>query len=216
MTPQSFFTQLSEPLQDLVVVQEPIEIAPTTTQDAVRSILNNIGEDPDRDGLLKTPDRFARMIDEITSGYRTDPVKLINGALFDVDYDEMVLVKDIEFFSLCEHHLLPFYGRAHVAYIPNGKVIGLSKIPRIVDMYSRRLQVQERMTTQIANFVQETLNPQGVAVVVNGAHLCAQMRGVKKSETNMTTIKMLGKFKEDQSLRNEFLAHIARKEHRED
>jgi GTP cyclohydrolase I len=150
------------------------------------------------------------MFSEITAGYHMDPIDLINGALFEVDYDEMVLVKDIEFYSMCEHHMLPFYGRAHVAYIPRGKVIGLSKIPRMVEMYARRLQVQERMTAQIADLLQEVLNPQGVAVVVEGAHMCAMMRGVKKAEANMTTRKMLGAFKEDQVLRSEFLSHISK------
>ncbi len=135
-------------------------------ESAVREILFHIGEDPEREGLEKTPDRVARMYDELTAGYRTDPIKLINGAVFDVDYDEMVVVKDIEFYSMCEHHMLPFFGRAHVAYIPDGKVIGLSKIPRIVDMFARRLQVQERMTSQIADFLDEVLHAKGVAVVV--------------------------------------------------
>jgi GTP cyclohydrolase I len=135
---------------------------------AIRSILVEIGEDPARDGLVKTPERVARMYQEVAAGYQTDPVELINGALFEVDYGEMVLVKDIEFYSLCEHHMLPFFGRAHVAYIPIGKVIGLSKIPRIVEMFARRLQVQERLTIQIANLIQEALNPQGVAVLVEG------------------------------------------------
>ena len=147
---------------------------------AVHGILSNIGEDPGREGLLKTPDRIARMYDELMAGYTIDPVKMINGALFTVDYDEMVIVKDIEFYSMCEHHMLPFYGRAHVAYIPDGKVIGLSKIPRIVDMFARRLQVQERMTKQIAEFIKETLQPKGVAVVVDGVHMCSMMAGCKK------------------------------------
>jgi len=140
---------------------------------------------------------------------------LINGALFDVDYDEMVLVKDIEYYSLCEHHLLPFFGRAHVAYIPNGRVIGLSKIPRVVDMYARRLQVQERMTSEIARFLMDTLDARGVAVVVEGSHMCAMMRGVKKPETNMTTSAFLGAFKEDRSLRQEFLDQVNRAYHRD-
>ncbi|MDR3562806.1 MAG: GTP cyclohydrolase I FolE [Negativicutes bacterium] len=177
---------------------------------AVNQILLEIGEDPQREGLLNTPERVARMYAEVTEGYRTDPIKLVNGALFDVDYSDMVLVKDIEFYSMCEHHMLPFFGHAHVAYIPNGKVIGLSKIPRIVEMYARRLQVQERMTSQIADFLQEVLNPKGVAVVVEGSHMCAMMRGVKKSEANMTTRRMLGTFKEDAALRAEFMAMIAK------
>ncbi len=180
-------------------------------QAAVREILLAIGEDPDREGLVNTPDRVARMYDELLVGYRTDPVKLINGALFNVDYDEMVVVKDIEFYSLCEHHLLPFFGHAHVAYIPNGKVIGLSKIPRIVDMFARRLQVQERMTKQIADFIQEVLQPQGVAVVIEGAHMCSMMRGVKKSQATMTTSTMLGVFRDNPKTRAEFLEHIGRR-----
>jgi GTP cyclohydrolase I len=150
------------------------------------------------------------MFAEITAGYTIDPVKLVNEALFDVDYSEMVLVKDIEFYSMCEHHMLPFFGHAHVAYIPNGKVIGLSKIPRIVEMYSRRLQVQERMTTQIANFLEELLHPKGVAVFVEGSHMCAMMRGVKKAEANMASRTMLGAFKEDAALRSEFMAMISK------
>jgi len=188
---------------------EPGEIEKSNIEFAVDSILRNIGEDPEREGLLKTPNRVARMFDELTAGYHIDPVALINGAIFSVDYDEMVVVKDIDFHSLCEHHMLPFYGRAHVAYIPNGKVVGLSKIPRIVEMFARRLQIQEQMTSQIANFIQETLEPSGVAVVVEGAHMCAMMRGVKKANTKMTTSKMLGAFRENDKLRAEFLAHIA-------
>jgi GTP cyclohydrolase I len=177
---------------------------------AVKEILFHIGEDPDREGLEKTPDRVARMYDELTAGYRTDPIKLINGAVFDVDYDEMVVVKDIEFYSMCEHHMLPFFGRAHVAYIPDGKVIGLSKIPRIVEMFARRLQVQERMTTQIAEFLDEVLHPKGVAVVVEGAHMCSMMRGVKKAEASMTTSTWMGKFKKKRKKRREFLDHVGR------
>jgi GTP cyclohydrolase I len=195
-------------MPEIVVADEP-PVNGALVQSAVNSILQGIGEDPNRQGLLKTPDRVARMYSELTAGYYTDPVKLINGAIFDVDYNEMVLVKDIEFHSLCEHHMLPFYGRAHVAYIPDGKVIGLSKIPRIVEMFARRLQVQERMTTEIANFLDGRLNPQGVAVVVEGAHMCAMMRGVKKSQVNMTTNVFLGAYKDDPQLRSEFLSHLA-------
>ena len=175
---------------------------------AVHSILSNIGENPAREGLINTPNRVARMYQELTSGYHIDVEKMINGAVFSVDYDEMVVVKDIDFYSMCEHHMLPFYGKAHVAYIPDGKVIGLSKIPRIVEMFARRLQIQEQMTSQIANFIQETLNPQGVAVVVEGAHMCAMMRGVKKDNTKMVTSKMLGCFKESEKTRAEFMSHI--------
>lgn len=179
-------------------------------EDAVGQILQAIGEDPARQGLLRTPLRVAKAYAELTAGYATDPELLINNAVFDVAYDEMVLVKNIDYFSLCEHHLLPFYGKAHVAYIPNGKVIGLSKIPRIVEMFARRLQVQERMTQQIADFLQETLHPQGVAVVVEGQHMCAAMRGVKKANARMTTSAMLGSFKNNPQTRGEFLDHIAR------
>ena len=175
---------------------------------AVFELLENIGEDPNRQGLQGTPDRVARMYDELTAGYHTDPVKLVNGALFDVDYNEMVVVKDIEFYSMCEHHMLPFYGRVHVAYIPNGKVIGLSKIPRIVEMFARRLQVQERLTTQIAEFLEQVVHPLGVAVVVEGAHMCSIMRGVKKAEASMVTSAMLGEFKTDPDTRKEFMGHI--------
>ncbi len=202
-------TKVIQPLQNFVLAEERDQDQ-AIIDTAVRDILHAIGEDPDRQGLVKTPNRVARMFGELTSGYTTDPVKLVNGALFDVDYAEMVVVKDIEFYSLCEHHMLPFFGRAHVAYIPNGKVIGLSKIPRVVEMYARRLQVQERMTSEIAGFLQKVLDPKGVAVVVEGSHMCAMMRGVKKSETNMTTSTYLGDYKTDQNLRNEFLAHIAR------
>jgi GTP cyclohydrolase I len=180
----------------------------TAIKSAVQGILSNIGEDPEREGLLNTPDRIARMYDELTAGYSIDPVKMINGALFTVDYDEMVVVKDIEFYSLCEHHMLPFYGRAHVAYIPDGKVIGLSKIPRIVDMFARRLQVQERMTKQIAEFIKETIQPRGVAVVVDGVHMCSMMRGVKKASASMVTSTVLDAFRNNPKTRAEFMNHI--------
>ena len=175
---------------------------------SVRHILTNVGEDPDRQGLQGTPDRIARMYDEVLGGYSVDLDKLVNGALFDVAYDEMIVVKDIEFYSMCEHHMLPFFGRAHVAYIPSDKVIGLSKIPRIVEMFARRLQVQERMTRQIADTIDEILNPQGVAVVIEGSHMCSMMRGVKKQEASMVTSAMLGCFKENDKTRNELLSHL--------
>jgi len=176
---------------------------------SVRNILYAIGEDPERQGLLKTPERVSRMYDEITAGYRTDPIKLVNGAIFDVEYNEMVVVRDIEFYSLCEHHMLPFFGRVHVAYLPENQVIGLSKIPRIVEMYARRLQVQERMTSEIANFLNEVIRPRGVAVLVEGAHMCAMMRGVKKAEASMSTSAYLGEFKTDRQLKDDFLKQIA-------
>lgn len=180
----------------------------TKIESAVRTILANIGEDPNREGLLKTPDRVTRMYKELTSGYYIDPVKMLNGALFSVDYDEMVVVKDIEFHSMCEHHMLPFSGKAHIAYIPKGKVVGLSKIPRIVEMFARRLQVQERMTVQIAEFIEEVLQPQGVAVVIEGVHMCMVMRGVKKANASMTTSAMRGCFRNSDKTRAEFMGHI--------
>lgn len=180
-------------------------------EEAVRDILHHVGEDPDRQGLERTPNRIARMYDELLAGYHVDPVALVNEALFDVEYDEMIVVKDIEFFSMCEHHMLPFYGRAHVAYIPSEKVIGLSKIPRIVEMYARRLQVQERMTQEIAELLMEVLEPQGVGVVVEGAHMCSMMRGVKKEQARMVTSAMLGIFKTNSKTRNEFMEHLRRK-----
>jgi len=173
-------------------------------------LLKAVGEDPDREGLRNTPDRVARMYTELLSGYNADPAKIINGALFNINYDEMVLVRDIEFYSLCEHHMLPFIGRAHVAYLPAGKVIGLSKIPRIVDMYARRLQIQERMTRQIADLLQTTLQPQGVAVVIEGMHLCSMMRGVKKHDARMTTSATHGAFRANLATRQEFLDNISR------
>jgi GTP cyclohydrolase I len=181
-----------------------------TIRKAVLDVIKAVGEDPDREGLINTPDRVSRMYAELLSGYSADPEKIINGALFNVDYDEMVLVRDIEFYSLCEHHMLPFLGRAHVAYLPKGKVIGLSKIPRIVDMYARRLQVQERMTRQIADVIQNTLEPYGVAVVVEAVHMCSMMRGVKKHDARMTTSAMHGAFRANLATRQEFLDNISR------
>jgi GTP cyclohydrolase I len=177
---------------------------------AVRQILLEIGEDPDRQGLVGTPERVHRMYTELTAGYHVDPDRLINGAIFDVDYSEMVVVKDIPFYSLCEHHLLPFFGSAAVAYIPRGKVIGLSKIPRIVETYARRLQVQERLTQQIADFLMERLAPLGVGVVLEATHLCAVMRGVRKPGTIMTTSAVLGLFRSRDRTRAEFFAHLER------
>ena len=177
---------------------------------AVQQLLLAVGEDPTRQGLRETPDRVARMYAELLDGYRVDPIALVNGAVFDETYDEMVIVRDIEFYSLCEHHLLPFLGRAHVAYFPRGKVIGLSKVPRIVDMFARRLQVQERMTRQIAEFIDNLLNPYGVAVVIEGLHLCATMRGVKKHDARMTTSAMFGAFRKNIATRQEFFENISR------
>ena len=177
---------------------------------AVRTLLEEMGEDPERPGLLRTPERVSRMYQELTSGYRADPDALINGACYEVDYDEMVVVRDIEFYSLCEHHLLPFFGRVHVGYLPRGTVIGLSKIPRIVEMYAKRLQLQERMTTEVAEFLMERLNSKGVGCVVEASHLCTMMRGVKKEEARMVTSSMLGTFRRDGRTRNEFLRLIGK------
>jgi GTP cyclohydrolase I len=173
--------------------------------DHIHSILKELGEDPSRDGLMKTPERVDRSLRYLTSGYQKNADELLNGALFDVAYDEMVIVKDIEVFSLCEHHLLPFFGKCHVAYIPNGKVIGLSKIPRLVDMFARRLQVQERLTMQVAETINEKIHPKGVAVVIEAQHLCMIMRGVEKQNSIAVTSSMLGAFKDDQNTRGEFL-----------
>jgi GTP cyclohydrolase I len=171
----------------------------------IRTILTEIGEDPSRDGLLNTPKRVDQALRFLTSGYRMNADDLLNRALFDVAYDEMVIVRDIELFSLCEHHLLPFFGKCHVAYIPNGRIIGLSKIPRLVDMYARRLQVQERLTMQIAETIEKKIKPRGVAVVIEAQHLCMIMRGVEKQNSVAVTSSMLGAFKDNQNTRNEFL-----------
>ncbi|NOZ05523.1 MAG: GTP cyclohydrolase I FolE [Chloroflexi bacterium] len=184
--------------------------ANSLVQRAVRQILSNIGEDANRSGLRRTPERVAAMYNELTRGYQVDPIAMVNDAIFEISYDEMVLVCEIDFYSLCEHHLLPFFGKAHVAYLPRGRVIGLSKIPRIVEMYARRLQVQERMTVQIADFLQEVLDPQGVGVVVEATHMCMAMRGVEKPNSRMITTALKGRFKSDPRTRSEFLAHIDR------
>jgi GTP cyclohydrolase IA len=173
--------------------------------DQIRTILAEIGEDPSRDGLVNTPKRVDQALRFLTSGYRMNADDLLNRALFDVAYDEMVIVRDIELFSLCEHHLLPFFGKCHVAYIPNGRIIGLSKIPRLVDMYARRLQVQERLTMQIAETIDRKIKPRGVAVVIEAQHLCMIMRGVEKQNSVAVTSSMFGAFKDNQNTRNEFL-----------
>jgi len=179
-------------------------------ESSVENILEAIGEDKGREGLVKTPDRVARAYQEMLDGYRTDPIKLVNKALFSVEYDDMIIVRDIELYSMCEHHMLPFIGRAHVAYLPKDKVIGLSKIPRIVDMFSHRLQVQERLTRQIADFLNILLKPRGVAVVIEAVHMCAMLRGVKKHDARMTTSSMLGAFRNRDATRMEFLDNISR------
>jgi len=175
---------------------------------AYLEVIENIGEDPDRDGLKRTPERMAKAIRFLTKGYEEDPAQLLRGALFEVDYDEMVIVKDIEMFSLCEHHMLPFFGKVHVAYLPKGKVIGLSKIPRLVDMFARRLQVQERLTKQIAEAIKDAIDPIGVGVVIEARHLCMMMRGVEKQHSATVTSSMLGAFRNEQETREEFLSLI--------
>jgi GTP cyclohydrolase I len=187
-----------------------VGVARPEIETAVRKLLEAFGEDVDREGLENTPGRVARMYDELLAGYHVDPHALVNEALFDVEYNQMVIVRDVEFYSLCEHHMLPFLGRVHVAYCPAGKVIGLSKIPRVVDLFARRLQVQERMTQQIAEFLEAALHPHGVAVVVEGWHLCATMRGVKKAHAVMVTSALTGSFKDNDATRREFFDHLAR------
>jgi GTP cyclohydrolase I len=190
---------------------EPVSITSASFADLVREQLVRLGEDPEREGLLRTPERVEQALRYLTKGYETDADKILKGALFTVEYDEMVIVKDIEMFSLCEHHLLPFFGKVHVAYIPNGKVIGLSKIPRLIDAFSRRLQVQERLTTQIAECIQNAIHPQGVGVVIEARHLCMMMRGVEKQHSSAMTSSMLGSFRNEESTRQEFLSLLRQK-----
>ncbi len=175
---------------------------------AVTTILEAVGEDPQREGLLNTPGRVARAYDELLIGYKIDPLTMLNNALFDVTYSEMVVVTDIDFYSMCEHHMLPFFGKVHVAYIPDRKVIGLSKIPRVVEVFARRLQIQERMTRQIADVIDELVNPLGVAVVVDGLHMCLAMRGAKKANARMRTSALLGTFIDNPKTRAEFMDHV--------
>ncbi|MCU1227074.1 MAG: cyclohydrolase FolE [Edaphobacter sp.] len=191
---------------------EPVSetLSSVSTQELYRELLTRIGEDPTRDGLLRTPERMEKSMAFLTRGYAMDVTTVLHDALFDVDYDEMVIVKDIEFFSMCEHHLLPFFGKAHIAYVPNGKVIGLSKIPRLVDVFSRRLQVQERLTRQVGDAITEAINPQGVAVILEAQHLCMMMRGVEKQHSSTVTSAMLGVFKTQLQTRNEFLSLVRR------
>ncbi len=192
---------------------EPGGASPSQSRMAelVRQMLIELGEDPNRDGLVRTPERVAQAFSELTAGYRMDPQEILNGALFDVTYDEMVIVKDIEMFSLCEHHLLPFFGKVHVAYIPRSKVVGLSKIARLVEMFARRLQVQERLTNQIAETLLEAIDPVGVGVVIEARHLCMMMRGVEKQHSSAVTSAMLGAFRENLQTREEFLSLVSRK-----
>jgi GTP cyclohydrolase IA len=187
---------------------EPVTVTSATFEELVRELLVRLGEDPKREGLVRTPTRVHRAFEYLTRGYQEDPEAMLKGALFTVSYDEMVIVKDVEMFSLCEHHMLPFFGKVHVAYIPKGKVIGLSKIPRLIEIFSRRLQIQERLTTQIAETIQKAIEPQGVGVVIEARHLCMMMRGVEKQHSEAVTSSMLGCFREEQETRTEFLSLI--------
>jgi GTP cyclohydrolase I len=191
--------------------QRAPQFANASMEELVRQMLARLGEDPSREGLLDTPQRVAKSMEYLTSGYQLQPADVVNDALFTVDYDEMVIVKDIEMFSMCEHHMLPFFGKVHVAYIPNGKVIGLSKLPRLVEVFARRLQVQERMTTQIAEAIQEIIQPQGVGVVIEARHLCMMMRGVEKQHSSAVTSAMLGSFRQP-TTRNEFLSLVRKRQ----
>ena len=188
--------------------EEPVALGGAEMRELIRELLLRLGEDPEREGLARTPERMERALQYLTRGYAQDPEKVLQDALFSVSYDEMVIVRDIEMFSLCEHHVLPFFGKVHVAYIPNGKVIGLSKIPRLVDIFARRLQVQERLTTQIAESIQRAIEPQGVGVVIEARHLCMMMRGVEKQHSSAVTSAMLGVFRDGQETREEFLSLI--------
>ncbi len=188
--------------------KEPATLTSASYEELVREMIVRLGEDPTREGLSNTPKRVRKAMQFLTKGYNEDPESVLKGALFTVNYDEMVIVKDIEMFSLCEHHMLPFFGKVHVAYIPNGRVIGLSKIPRLVELFSRRLQIQERLTTQIAETIQKVIEPQGVGVVIEARHLCMMMRGVEKQHSEAVTSSMLGSFRNEQETRNEFLSLI--------
>ena len=190
---------------------EPASLTSASFEELVRELIVRIGEEPEREGLIRTPHRVQKALEYLTRGYKEDPEAMLKGALFTVNYDEMVIVKDIEMFSLCEHHMLPFFGKVHVAYIPNGKVVGLSKIPRLIEIFSRRLQIQERLTTQIAETIQHAIEPQGVGVVIEARHLCMMMRGVEKQHSAAVTSSMLGCFREEQETRTEFLSLIRNK-----
>jgi GTP cyclohydrolase I len=187
---------------------EPATLTSASFEELAREMIIRLGEDPAREGLVRTPDRMHRAYQYLTKGYHEDPEALLKKALFTVNYDEMVIVKDIEMFSLCEHHLLPFFGKVHVAYIPNGKVIGLSKVPRLIEIFARRLQIQERLTTQIAETIQKAIEPQGVGVVIEARHLCMMMRGVEKQHSAAVTSSMLGCFRDEEETRTEFLSLI--------
>jgi len=196
---------VTKPVRGVLEIDEGL--SQFSTEDMYREIISRLGEDPTRDGLVATPGRVEKSMAFLTKGYQQDPAKILRGALFDVDYDEMVIVKDIEMFSLCEHHMLPFFGTVHVAYIPKGKVIGLSKIPRIVDVFARRLQVQERLTRQIADTIQEAIAPQGVGVVIEARHMCMMMRGIEKQHSSTVTSAMVGCFRQKET-RLEFLSLV--------
>ena len=189
-------------------ILENTSLTSATFEDLVKEILVRLGEDPEREGMLRTPARVHKAFEFLTRGYNEDPETMLKNALFTVTYDEMVIVKDVEMFSLCEHHMLPFFGKVHVAYIPNGRVIGLSKIPRLIEIFSRRLQIQERLTTQIAETIQKVVQPQGVGVVIEARHLCMMMRGVEKQHSQAVTSSMLGCFRDEQETRTEFLSLI--------
>jgi GTP cyclohydrolase I len=196
---------------EILLHENSVEVPKETVADLMRKVITLTGEDPNREGLRKTPERFEKALKFLTSGYHQNLDTVLNGATFSVHYDEMVVVKDIEFFSLCEHHLLPFFGKAHVAYLPSKKVIGLSKIARLVNMFARRLQIQERMTSQIAEAIQEKLSPEGVGVIIEARHLCMQMRGVEKQHGQAVTSAMLGSFRHDKQTRQEFLSLVRHK-----
>jgi GTP cyclohydrolase I len=202
---------VSKPTEEILLNENKDTAKPESVASLVRKIIALVGEDPEREGLKKTPERYEKALKFLTSGYHQNVDHLLNGATFSVCYDEMVVVKDIEFFSLCEHHLLPFFGKAHVAYLPSKKVIGLSKVARLVNMYARRLQIQERMTNQIARALEEKIAPQGVGVIIEARHLCMQMRGVEKQHGQAVTSAMLGAFREHKQTRDEFLSLVGKK-----
>jgi len=202
---QFFTDSIAQPMKPTL---ETPTLTSATFEELVREMLVRLGEDPEREGLLRTPERVHKAFEFLTRGYNEDPEAMLKKALFTVTYDEMVIVKDVEVFSLCEHHMLPFFGKVHVAYIPKGKVIGLSKIPRLIEIFSRRLQIQERLTTQIAETIQKVIQPQGVGVVIEARHLCMMMRGVEKQHSQAVTSSMLGCFREEQETRTEFLSLI--------
>ena len=203
---------MSDPGEELLLHEPKANAKDENIAALVRMMISIIGEDPNREGLRKTPERFEKAFKFLTSGYHQNVEHILNGATFSVAYDQMVIVKDIEFFSLCEHHLLPFFGKCHVAYLPNKKVIGLSKVARLVNMFARRLQIQERLTSQIAQAIEEKISPEGVGVIVEARHLCMQMRGVEKQHGQAVTSAMLGAFRENKQTRDEFLALVGKKQ----